>query len=160
MGDHTETTQIDYDPQTISYQELLDMFWLKHNPQGLRSRQYMSIIFYKNEVEREIAEETKVRESTRRNGPIYTEVVPFKNFYYAETYHQKYYMQLVGPIYKDLRNIYPEVKNFYGSTAAARINGYVKGLGTVEALYNSIDSFGLSEKGKKKLIEIVEDYRR
>ena len=120
----------------------------------------MSIIFYTCDVEREAAEETKKQEAKSRNGTIYTEIVPLTKFYYAETYHQKYYMQQVGPLFKDLRNIYPEVKDFIGSTAAAKINGYVKGLGTQESLQKNIDSFGLSEKGKKKLIEIVKDYGR
>ena len=59
IGDHSETIQIDYDPSVISYRQLLDVFWNGHNC-TLRSptRQYMSIVFYHNEQQRQLAEDT------------------------------------------------------------------------------------------------------
>jgi peptide-methionine (S)-S-oxide reductase len=58
----------------------------------------------------------------------------------------------------DIKKHYPNFKDFVDSTAAARINGYIKGVGTMEQLNEEIDMLGLSEKGKKRLIEIVDSY--
>ena len=60
----------------------------------------------------------------------------------------------------DFNAIYPNFNDFIYSTAAARINGYAKGLCDMKSLLEEIDTFGLSERGKKKLIEVVESYGR
>ena len=85
LGDHTETIQIDYDPTQISYEELLDVFWDSHNPTSRPwSRQYMSIVFYHDEEQKRSAIETRDREGSRREGVIFTEIVPASQFYLAE----------------------------------------------------------------------------
>jgi peptide-methionine (S)-S-oxide reductase len=159
LGDHTETIQIDYDPTVISYAELLDVFWSSHSPVGRPwSRQYMSIVFYHNDEQKRLALETKDREAARLMGTIFTEVVPFSEFYLAEAYHQKYRLQQVSALMKDFRAIYPDDGDFVSSTAAARINGYVAGYGTVERFQEEWDSFELSSKGKEKLLSIMERF--
>jgi peptide-methionine (S)-S-oxide reductase len=56
LGDHSETIQIEYDPEQISYEELLDIFWSAHNPTARPwSRQYASFVFYHDETQRELA---------------------------------------------------------------------------------------------------------
>ena len=92
----------------------------------------MSIVFYHNDEQKRLALETKDREAVRLMGTIFTEVVPFSEFYLAEAYHQKYRLQQVSDLMKDFRAIYPDDGDFVSSTAAARINGYVAGYGTVE----------------------------
>lgn len=101
MGDHTETVQIDYDPQTISYDELLAEFWLAHDPvRPARSRQYASIVFYSNEQERVAAEESKLRLEASRGLRLHTDIVPLERFYLAEEYHQHYYAKngMIGAV--------------------------------------------------------------
>ena len=94
MGDHAESIQIDFDPEKISYKELLEIFWSSHNPvRRAWSRQYMSAIFYHSEEQRAFAEQTMEQESIKRNRKIYTEIAPLTKFYLAEDYHQKYYLQ-------------------------------------------------------------------
>lgn len=91
LGDHSETIQIDYDPTEISYAELLDVFWDSHNPAYPdHSRQYMSIVFYHDEVQKRLAMETKARQEVRAGSQVFTEIVPYTEFYLAEDYHQKY----------------------------------------------------------------------
>jgi len=96
---HAEAVEVDYDPDKISYKELLDVFWANHNPTTLNRQgpdvgiQYRSAIFYHNEKQKEIAENSK--ESLEKSGkyasPIVTEIVPAPTFYKAEEYHQKYF---------------------------------------------------------------------
>jgi peptide-methionine (S)-S-oxide reductase len=95
MGDHTETIQIDYDPEIISFENILDVFWKNHNPlrSSFGSRQYMSIILYHDDNQKELALKTKKDWEDMLDGEIQTEMVPYSVFYNAEDYHQKYYLR-------------------------------------------------------------------
>lgn len=124
------------------------------------SRQYMSIVFYHDDKQEEISQEMKKHAGAARNKTVHTEIRPYDAFYMAENYHQKYYLQLNKDIMADFNALYPDFKGFIYSTDAARINGYVKGLGDMNSLLEEIDAYGLSERGRKRLIEIVEGYGR
>ena len=95
---HAESVAVFYDPKVISYQELVNVFFISQDPitpdqQGPdRGSSYRSIAFYKNETEKKIIEE-KIKQLTDNkvyNSPIVTEVVPVGDFYEAESYHQNY----------------------------------------------------------------------
>ena len=96
---HTEAVQIHYDPDKITYKELLDVFWRHMDPTDAggqfvdRGLQYRSAIFYHDEEQKRIAEESKaeLEKSGRFSKPIVTEIVPLTEFYTAEEYHQDYY---------------------------------------------------------------------
>jgi peptide methionine sulfoxide reductase msrA/msrB len=96
---HVEAIQVHYDPSKITYKELLDTFWKHVDPTDSggqfvdRGRQYRSVIFYHDEEQKRLAEESK--EALSRSGklkkPIVTEILKFTRFYEAEEYHQDYY---------------------------------------------------------------------
>lgn len=94
---HTEAIQISFDPQIISYQALLDIFWHTHNPTTINQQgadigtQYRSVIFYHNNKQKQQALESKKTIQKEFKKPIVTEIVPFENFYKAEANHQEYY---------------------------------------------------------------------
>jgi len=156
LGDHSETIQIDYDPAEISYQELLEVFWSSHSPTARpRSRQYASIIFYHNQEQKQLAEESRNREAAGRGRPIYTEIVPFAEFTLAESYHQKYRLQQVPALLHELRALYPQEDQFVNSTVAARLNGYLGGYGTPAALQASIEGLGLPPEAQRRLLDLV-----
>ena len=156
LGDHTETIQIDYDPTQVSYEELLAIFWDSHNPaKPPFSVQYQSIIFYHNEEQKRFALETKARVEAELKANVLTEIIPASEFYLAEAYHQKYYLQGVPVFKKEFGAIYPNINDFIASTAAARVNGYLGGNGTIAALQAEIESFGLSPAAKQKLLDFV-----
>ena len=157
MGSHSETIQIDYDPTKISYNELLAVFWDSHNPTfEPLSQQYMSIIFYHNKEQKILALQTKELEEARRGRTIKTLIAPFSEFYLAEDYHQKYYLQQDNILMKEFDIMYPAAKDFINSTAAARVNGYVGGYGTSATLQKELDSLGLSTTGISRLLEIAD----
>jgi len=97
---HAEVVRVIYDPQRISYQELLKAFWEAHDPtQGMRQgndvgTQYRSVIFALDAQQRAAAEESKriyqARLSAAGRGTITTEIVDAPQFFYAEDYHQQY----------------------------------------------------------------------
>jgi peptide methionine sulfoxide reductase msrA/msrB len=96
---HVEAVKVIYDPAKISYEELLQVFWMHIDPTDPggqfvdRGSQYRSVIFYANEQQRRLAEASKERlaASGRFDKPIVTEILPLGPFYPAEAYHQDYY---------------------------------------------------------------------
>ncbi len=100
---HAECVKVTYDPELISLEELLDVFWRVHNPttpnqQGNdKGPQYHSTIFYKNENEKAIIEKSKaeIEASDLWADPIVTDIKAFEKFYPAEDYHQEY-LERVG----------------------------------------------------------------
>ena len=93
---HAEVVEVTYDPERISYDELLDVFWRKHNPTQLNRQgwdvgdQYRSVVFVHDEEQRAVAEASKEREQARHRRPIVTVVEPAQTFWPAEDYHQQY----------------------------------------------------------------------
>jgi methionine-S-sulfoxide reductase len=157
LGDHSETIQIDYDPSQITYEELLEVFWNNHNPTARSfSRQYAAIVFTHDEEQRRLAEEMKGREAEERGRTIHTEIADYTGFWRAEDYHQKYRLRGVNELFAELQAIYPNTDDVVDSTAAARVNGYVGGHGTMEQLEDEIGRLGLSEEGQETLREIAE----
>ena len=98
---HAEVAQIEFEPDIISFEKLLDVFWHTHDPTTLNRQgndvgtQYRSAIFYHDEEQKQIAEKSKkeIGESSLYDDPIVTEIVPLIKFYPAEDYHKKYYEQ-------------------------------------------------------------------
>ena len=156
LGDHTESVEVEYDPSQVSYQELLDVFWASHTP-TLKpyARQYMPAIFYRNPEQQRLAEQSKANRAAQEQKPIYTQILPATRFYPAEDYHQKYWLRHQLDLMHEFRAMYPEDADIVASTAAARVNGYVAGYGTREALLAEIDSLGLSPDAQQRLLEMV-----
>jgi peptide-methionine (S)-S-oxide reductase len=161
LGNHSETIQIDYDPDRISYQDLLEVFWNSHSPSSRPwSRQYASLIFYHEEEQRRLAEETRAREAAEHGSQIYTEIVPFSRFYLAEDYHQKYRLQQVPELLAVVRTAYPMHEDLVNSTLAARLNGVAGGYGTVEALRAEIETLDLPPAAVDQIRAALEEWER
>jgi peptide-methionine (S)-S-oxide reductase len=156
LGDHSEALQIDFDPSRVSYNELLDIFWDSHDAaRESWSRQYRAAVFYHNEEQRRLAHETAARVASNTRDRIKTAIEPFSAFTLAEDYHQKHSLRFYPVILEELKAFYPNMKDYLGSTAVSRINGYLGGYGTCDSLQNEADSFGLSVEVMKKLIDVV-----
>ncbi len=98
---HAEVAHITFDPDVISYSEILEIFWQTHDPTTLNRQgndvgtQYRSAIFYHNEEQRRIAEQSKQETDASELwfNPIVTEIVALTTFYPAEGQHQEFYRQ-------------------------------------------------------------------
>lgn len=96
---HAEVIQVEFDPTIVSYEQLLEVFFLTHNPTTLNRQgndagtQYRSIIFYHNEQQQQTAKQVKTNITAEHvyNDPIVTAIEPLTAFYPAESYHQNYY---------------------------------------------------------------------
>ena len=147
---------MDFEPSVISYGELLDVFWASHDPRERPwKRQYMSAIFPHNDEQKKLAIRTRNREAARRNGRIYTEILPASRFHLAEAYHQKYMLRGRSDLMKEYEAMYPSFSDFLASRAVTRVNGYVAGNGTCDSLRRELDGLGLTPAGRKRLEDIV-----
>lgn len=122
---HAEVTQIVYEPEKISFEDLLEVFWKTHDPTTLNRQgadvgtQYRSIIFYHNAKQKELAEKYKAEldSSGAWDNPIVTEISPYTTFYKAENYHQNYYNNnpnaayctfVIGPKLEKFRKVFKD----------------------------------------------------
>jgi len=96
---HAEAIQLQYNSSVISFEQILDVFWKTHDPTTLNRQgpdigtQYRSVIFYHNDEQKRIAEDSKnqMNRSGYFNKPIVTAIEPYKNFFVAEENHQNFY---------------------------------------------------------------------
>ncbi|MEL6988760.1 MAG: peptide-methionine (S)-S-oxide reductase MsrA [Bacteroidota bacterium] len=118
---HAEVVQVEYDPETISYVEILTVFMTTHDPTTLNRQgadvgtQYRSVIFYHNESQQQQAVQVLRAVQPYFNDPIITEVSALPTFYDAEDYHQDYYNNnraqgycrvIIDPKVRKLRQLY------------------------------------------------------
>lgn len=122
---HAEVIQMTYDPDIVSYETLLEAFFLSHDPTQLNRQgadvgtQYRSVIFYHTAVQQQLAEEKKaaLNREDAFGAPVVTEISAFETFYPAEDYHQDYYAinpnqpycsRVVGPKLDKFRKVFKE----------------------------------------------------
>ena len=94
---HAEAVRVTFDPATVSYEKLLDVFWQIHDPTTLNRQgpdygsQYRSAIFVQDEDQRQVAHRSRESEQRNHKKPIVTEITDAGPFYSAEEYHQRYF---------------------------------------------------------------------
>ncbi len=94
---HAEAVRVTFDPQQVSYEKLLEIFWQIHDPTTLNRQgpdsgsQYRSAIFVQNDEQRRLAKASLAREQQNYSAPIVTQIADAAAFYPAEDYHQRYF---------------------------------------------------------------------
>ncbi|MGH2705236.1 MAG: peptide-methionine (S)-S-oxide reductase MsrA [Actinomycetota bacterium] len=97
---HAEVAQVTFDPERVTYDQLLEVFWAMHDPTQVnrqgpdRGDQYRSVIFTHSPDQHEAAGASRERAGPRFRRPIATQIVPLVAFYPAEDYHQAYYERI------------------------------------------------------------------
>lgn len=120
---HAEVIQVTFDPAKITYAKVLELFWHAHDPTQVNRQgndvgtQYRSVIFYENDAQKAIAEQSKVEAQKELSKPIATEISPLKKFYVAENYHQDYFKNNPGNSYCQFV-VRPKVDKFQKALAA------------------------------------------
>jgi methionine-S-sulfoxide reductase len=161
LGDHTESVQVDFDPDRISYEALLAIFWKEHDPASTPwSVQYMNAVFYADGRQKEAAERSRAEVERALGRKVSTRILPLATFWRAEDYHQKYALRAEPLLLREILEAYPDPKGFVDSTAAARINGYLAGHGTGRQLAVEIDRLGLPAAARERLRKAVAAWDR
>ncbi len=115
---HAEAIQIKFDPIIISFGQLLEVFWALHDPTTLNQQgadtgpEYRSAIFYKDEKQKKIAQESKEKAQQKFKDPIVTEITQLGEFYPAEQEHKDFYLNNKSPVYCRLV-IDPKIQKLY-----------------------------------------------
>jgi len=155
LGDHVECVSLDYDPTKLSYEKVLDLFWNNHE-YGLTTRvkrQYMSLILYHSAEQKAAAlKSIKSERVNRVPEVIITEIAEAGEFYPAEDYHQKYRLQAHTNFIKKLGL---SGENLLTSHVAAKLNGYMVGVGGVKQFQQEVSSFGLDNGQKEYALHYV-----
>lgn len=140
LGDHTEVVQVEYDPTTLSYADLLDVFWANHSPRASPKRQYRGVVLVHDDRQREAAERSLAAVEERTGASVATAIEPLDGFALAEAYHQKYELRSTPVLGDEFADLFGD--GLVDSTVAARLNGFVAGHGDDdrrEALLASLD---------------------
>ncbi|KAG8069572.1 hypothetical protein GUJ93_ZPchr0006g45109 [Zizania palustris] len=129
LADHAECVKVEYDPRSIQYQQLLDVFWASHDPREVFGQgpdvgnQYRSIIFTNGTVEARLAALSKEKEQAKdRHSVITTQIQPMGAFYPAEPEHQKFELKRKPFLLQLIGNLAEE--ELLSSTLAAKLNAY------------------------------------
>ena len=93
LGDHTEAVEIEFNPDKISYEDLLEKFFMYHDPTFTQITQYRSTIFFHNNDQKRLAREAKKKSQEQHKGEILTSIETAGKFWPAEEYHQKYFQK-------------------------------------------------------------------
>lgn len=127
---HAEIVRLEFDPQQISYRELLEIFFVIHDPTTLNRQgndsgtQYRSVIFFHSDDQRQVAQDVIREAQTQWNKPIVTQVLPAPEYHRAEKYHQEYYRHNPAAGYC-MFVVSPKVAKFRKTFTAKRKNSMV-----------------------------------
>ncbi|WP_046178404.1 peptide-methionine (S)-S-oxide reductase MsrA [Domibacillus tundrae] len=162
MGDHTETVQIDFDPSLLSFEDIIRTFWAHHTSTHrvtYRERQYMSILFYHDQQQKQTIDKVKKELELERKETIETEIQPFTAFILAEDRHQKYHLKRFKQAAGMLETSFPSEASFMNSTLIARLNGFVKEFGTLQNIHQEIKLWNIPDSSRHILLDMMQKIR-
>lgn len=162
IGDHSETIEMTFDPEIISYADLVHLFWRNHEAakdRFYKERQYISVLFYRNEEQYEIAKHIQAEIETEQGKELQTEFQAYNHFYTAEDRHQKYFLRRFKKACAQVQTLFPDEAAFIHSTIAARLNGFVRERGKLPDVKEEITHWVLSESNTRLLIDTIDTLR-
>ncbi len=162
MGDHSETVEIEFDPNMVPLEQLLGLFWKYHKPvniNGYKGRQYWSLALYRSEEQRAAIERMKQRLEEEGGRRLDTEVAPCRSFYLAEARHQKYYLKRFPDAVAKLTELYGTEEQWVGTRLAARLNGLAKGYTSMGRIAEEISRWPEEQANKERLITAIRRIR-
>ncbi|QSW99262.1 peptide-methionine (S)-S-oxide reductase MsrA [Haloterrigena alkaliphila] len=128
LGDHTEVVQLEYDPEALSFDDVLEAFWANHDwASSAPKRQYRSVVLAHDDRQYETAVRQRTAVEERAGTSAATEVERLEGLTRAEEYHQKYELRSTPVAGDELADRYGD--GFVDSTVVARLNGFVAGYG-------------------------------
>jgi len=158
MGDHTEIVEMDFDPDRISLEDILNVFWNHHNPVNIndyKGRQYMSLLLYHDELQRN----TIHRMIKEGKGETLTSIAPYSRLYLAEDKHQKYYLKRYPNALEKLSELYSSHDDLVNSTVVARLNGLAKGYTSLERIINEIGQWSTHSNHQQNIMDVIQKIR-
>ncbi|OAB27138.1 peptide methionine sulfoxide reductase [Paenibacillus macquariensis subsp. defensor] len=158
MGDHTEIVEMDFEPDKISLEDILNVFWNHHNPVNIndyKGRQYMSLLLYHDEEQRSIIQ----RVIEEGKGETLTSIAPYSGFHLAEDKHQKYYLKRYPDALEKLGMLYSSHDDLVNATLVARLNGLAKGYTSLERIINEIEQWSTHSNHQQIMTDVIRTIR-
>ncbi|MCZ8520373.1 MULTISPECIES: peptide-methionine (S)-S-oxide reductase MsrA [Paenibacillus] len=162
MGDHSETVEIDFDPDLMALEDILEVFWQHHRPENIndyKGRQYRSLLLYRDDTQHAAIRDAVHRRVSEGRGEPATEIAPFRAFYPAEERHQKYYLKRYPHAVEQLGRLYPTPAEFTDATLTARLNGLAKGYANLAQILAEIGTWPLGQEERVRLQGLVRQIR-
>lgn len=162
MGDHTETVQIDFDPEMITLENILDVFWNNHNPMNIneyKGSQYKSLLLYRDENQEKAMKQVLTQRKELGKGEPATEIAPDSGFHLAEDRHQKYYLKRYPHALEKLGTLYTSQDELMNATLAARLNGLAKGYTNMEHVINEIKQWPIHSSLRDHVITLMKQMK-
>lgn len=157
LGNHTEALQVDFETDDISYPELLEEVFKRHNPfRNIGHTQYMNAVWFHDRNQKALLEEFLSWEydATIDDPSLETRIEPIDTFHRAEAYHQKYHLRKHDR-YMQLFENYTE-RDFTDSTLAARLNGILAGNGSSLEVFPTVKEQDFPDLLERDLISRIE----
>ncbi|MEC0090525.1 peptide-methionine (S)-S-oxide reductase [Paenibacillus macquariensis] len=158
MGDHTEIVEMDFEPDKISLEDILNVFWNHHNPVNIndyKGRQYMSLLLYHDEEQRSIIQ----RVTEEGKGETLTSIAPYSGFHLAEDKHQKYHLKRYPDALEKLGMLYSSHDDLVNATLVARLNGLAKGYTSLERIINEIEQWSTHSNHQQIMTDVIRTIR-
>ncbi|MBP1999067.1 peptide-methionine (S)-S-oxide reductase [Paenibacillus shirakamiensis] len=162
MGDHSESLEIDYDPEIISLKSLIHLFWNSHQPLNIndyKGRQYQSLLFYRDDYQQEVSSHVIHERLQQGHDEPATEVLPYEGFELAEERHQKYYLKRFPDALATMLELYPSLDRLTDSTLAARLNGLAKGFTNRERIIAEIEQWPLPLEERERRVYLIKSIK-
>lgn len=162
MGDHSESVELEYNPEILSYEQILRVFWDHHNPlniNGYKGRQYQSMLLYRSSGQKEAIDRVLEERRESGRGEPATEVHPLTTFHPAEEKHQKYYLKRHPDAVAKLLTLYPSRADMDESMLAARLNGLAKGFINRSRLLEEVEEWPLPQVEQTRIAAVLKEIR-
>ena len=158
IGDHSESIQVEYDPTKVSYEQLLAVFWADHDPTyRSSSRQYQAFVFVKGDAQARVAQASLADVASRDKGACRPRSSSSTRSGPPRTTTRSTRSATTALLMAELHAMYPDETAFRESTAAARINGWLGGSGTLASFRAISKDLGLSDRARAHLETLVVD---
>ncbi len=145
-GRGAEVVQVDFDPEELSYQALLNHFWSLHNPcSNNGSRLYARLIMTHTPGQERIARASLAQQEKRRGRKVTTLIEPVR-FSLAQDSDQKYHLRNSREAFREVSRHYPNFRQVIDSRAAARLNGFLAGRGSARQRQRELPLLGVSKR--------------
>jgi peptide-methionine (S)-S-oxide reductase len=157
-GDHTEVVDIEFDPEIVSLETILNVFWSSHNPVNInnyRERLYQSLVLYRDPAQREVIQAVMKSREERGNGMPDTEVASYAGFYPSEARNQKFYLKRFPDAIAKLKTLFAADEELADSMLAARLNGLAKGYTNMEKIIEEIRTWPISAEEQEAIIRLL-----
>ncbi len=156
LGNHSEAIAIDFDPELITYEDLLDIYWDSHRPtRKAWSNQYASSIFFHSPEQERAANESRDRQAEIWDSKIHTKIRPASRFYRAEDYHQKYRLRNHRGLAGEFARIFASDREFVDATATARVNGFLSGYGRADQIEAELKRLGVTDEARQRFLKLL-----